>query len=86
MPTPSEKVGVAILIIDFQGNIFMSSDGRDGTGTGYQPVRYRSGFQTGRSTGRPAGPVRSNRLRPVPVAVVKNPDRFHLCRMSFKIF
>ncbi len=65
------------------------------------PVRYRSGFQTGRSpldrqvagrpvvtdrpvscqstgqTDRPAGPVRSDQLRPVPV--VKNPDRFHLC-------
>ncbi len=32
---------------------------RDGTGTGYRPVRsgparYRSGFQTGRSAGRPA--------------------------------
>ncbi len=37
------------------------------------PVRYPSGFQTGRYAGRP---VRSERLRPVPV--VKNPDRFHL--------
>ncbi len=28
-------------------------------------------------TGRPAGPVQSGRLRPVPV--FKKPDRFHLC-------
>jgi len=39
-----------------------------------RPVSCRS---TGR-TGRPAGPVRSDRLKPVPVPVVKNPDRFHL--------
>jgi hypothetical protein len=38
------------------------------------PVRYRSGFQTGRS-----GPV-----WPVPVPVVKNPDRFYLCIYAWK--
>jgi hypothetical protein len=30
-------------------------------------------------TGRPAGPVRSDFFRPVPVPVMKNSDRFHLC-------
>ena len=30
-------------------------------------------------TGRPAGPVRSDLFGPVPVPVIKNPDRSHLC-------
>ncbi len=43
-------------------------------------INFRpAGLPVDRSvTGRPAGPVRSDRLRPVPVPVVKNPDRFHL--------
>jgi hypothetical protein len=32
-------------------------------------------------TGRPAGPVRSHRVRPVPVPVRKKPDRLQLCYM-----
>jgi hypothetical protein len=39
-----------------------------------QPVFYRSTGQTG----RPAGPVRSDFFRPVPVPVIKKYDRFHL--------
>jgi hypothetical protein len=61
-----------------------------GTGINYKPAGYRS---TGRLpvdrlttvrpfdrsiTVRPAGPVRSELFRPVPVPVMKNPDRFHL--------
>jgi len=34
--------------------------------------------------GRPAGPVRSDLFRPVPVPVIKNPDRFHLCGECLK--
>ena len=41
--------------------------------------KYRRIFGRPVITGRPAGPVRSDLLRPVPVPVVKNPDRFHLC-------
>ncbi len=43
-----------------------------------EPVPVTGRFGTGLDF-RPAGPVRSDRLRPVPVPVVKNPDRFHLC-------
>jgi len=46
---------------------------RDGTGTGYRPVR--PGPVPVRISDRP---VRSDLLRPVPVPVVKNLDRFHL--------
>jgi hypothetical protein len=46
-----------------------------------RPVNRRSTGQTG----RPAGPVRSDFFRPVPVPVVKNPDRFHLCRIPCTI-
>jgi hypothetical protein len=46
-----------------------------GTGINYRPAGYRSTDRTG----RPAGSVRSELFRPVPVPVMKNPDRFHLC-------
>jgi hypothetical protein len=33
------------------------------------------------NAGRPAGPVRSDRVRPVPVPVREKPDRLQLCRI-----
>ncbi len=35
---PSEKAGVGILVIDFQGNIFMSSDGFQNLQTNFSSI------------------------------------------------
>jgi hypothetical protein len=38
------------------------------------------------NAGRPAGPVRSDRVRPVPVPVREKPDRLQLCNKLSSAF